>query len=597
MHGPRFLDDHRVAFRVWAPYQSQVKLMVDGENQARPMQAQADGFHELICDDLSPGALYYFQMGDHQRFPDPASRSQPQGVHGPSQLVRLDQHAWQDTGWHGLKLDELVLYECHLGTFTQAGTLGAAAEQLPYLKKLGVNAIELLPMGAFPGRRNWGYDGVLLYAPPACYGNPRDFQAFVDQAHQAGIAVILDVVYNHLGPEGNYFDHFGPYFSSRFSTPWGKALNFDGRDCDPVRAYFLENALYWLTEFHIDGLRLDAIDDIRDFSVTPLLEALSEQVEELARETGRRILLIGESSQNNPRWVTPRDRGGWGLNALWDDDLHHAMHAHATGERAGYYADFGSSAQLVETLQNGILAPGAYRHYRRRRHGRSFLGVADKHQIVFLQNHDQIGNRPDGARFHHLVGIDRTLQYAALYLISPFVPMLFMGEEYAAAQPFHFFIDYGDERLIDATRRGRKREFKEFGWQGRGGDPQNPETFKMSRLELSDHEHGQGAQVFAAYQRLLAARTTIRGLGLLKSPSQVNQHQNGTVFTRRFQKGAENWCLVINQSDTAVAHETLTLVQGEAVFYWAGETLHDTAPTDIAAGATLLWRAKPQENP
>ncbi|CAM2006897.1 malto-oligosyltrehalose trehalohydrolase [Acanthopleuribacter pedis] len=590
MHGPHFLDDTRVLFRVWAPFQDQVKLVFDGENRPRPMTPICDGFHELICDDVVPGALYYFQVGDHQRFPDPASRYQPQGVHGPSQLTKLDPYPWQTKNWRGLKLEELVLYECHLGCFTQTGTLREAAEQLPYLKKLGINTIALMPIAGFPGRRNWGYDGVLLYAVPECYGTPRDLQAFVDLAHQQGVAVFLDVVYNHLGPEGNYFDHFGPYFSKRTTTPWGKALNFDGRDCDPVRAYFLENARYWLTEYRIDGLRLDAIDDIRDFSVTHLLEELSEMVEDVARESGRSIILIGEASTNNPRWVTPRSRGGIGLHALWDDDLHHAMHAHATGERTGYYADFGTTAQLVETLQEGILAPNGYREYRRRRHGKSFAHLADKHQIVFLQNHDQTGNRPDGKRFHHLVGIDRTIQYAALYLISPFVPMLFMGEEYAAEQPFYFFIDYGDAPLIDATRKGRKREFKTFGWKGKGTDPQDLKTFAASRLNLEDHQQGVGARVFSAYQTLLAQREIMRKVGLLKKPSKVSHDETHNLITRRFQNEKARWVLIVHQGEQAVACADLGLTEGHAAFYWADEQNHTESQETLAPGSTLLWR-------
>jgi len=455
---------------------------------------------------MRPAARYLYRLNNSLEFPDPASRLQPEGVHGSSQVVDLRPFEWTDSDWKGIPLEDVVFYELHVGTFTEEGTFAALIPHLDRLADLGVNTIELMPIAQFPGARNWGYDGVYPFAVQNSYGSHRDLQRLVDSAHARKLSLALDVVYNHLGPEGNYLGEFGPYFTDRYRTPWGAALNFDGPDSDEVRYFFIQNALYWLQEFHIDALRLDAIHGIFDASAFPFLAELSTAVNSLSAALGRRVHLIAESDLNDARVVRPIEHGGLGMDSQWSDDFHHSLHALLTGERTGYFADFGCLRHLATTLKNGWYYAGQYSQHRRRRHGNSPTGLKRTHFVVCDQNHDQVGNRVSGERLSQLVSFEGLKLAAGITLLSPFVPLLFMGEEYGETTPFQYFTSHTDPQLAEAVRRGRNEEFLGLDWQGNVPDPQAESTFAASkpRHSLSEVEPHRTLQRF--YQMLLRFR-------------------------------------------------------------------------------------------
>ncbi|MFO0841788.1 MAG: maltose alpha-D-glucosyltransferase [Gemmataceae bacterium] len=498
-------------FLVWAPRADRVVLRLT-EPVARdlPMRPMEDGYHQLVVKGVSPGQKYLFALPggvacpDPIARPDPASRWQPDGVHGPSAVVD-PRFAWGDGGWRGIALKDMVLYELHVGTFTPEGTFDAAIGHLDRLCQLGVNAIEVMPVAQFPGGRNWGYDGVYPFCVQNSYGGAAGLKRLVDAAHRRGVAVVLDVVYNHLGPEGNYLREFGPYFTDHYRTPWGEALNFDGADSDHVRHFFLTNALMWQDEFRLDGLRLDATHAIKDTSALPFLTELAEQADREARRLGRPFHLIAESDANDARLVRPRGQGGFGLAASWADDFHHAAHTLLTGERAGYYQDFGELSDLVWAYRDAWVYAGRYSPHRRRQHGNSPKGLGRDRFVVCAQNHDQVGNRARGERLSALVDRDGLGLAAGLVLLSPFVPLLFMGEEYGETAPFLFFTSHGDPGLIEAVRRGRREEFASFGWQGEVPDPQGEETFARSKLDPSRGD----PELLSLYRELIALRRTL----------------------------------------------------------------------------------------
>lgn len=512
--------DGRARFRVWAPRAQGVSVEFPGQSgRLEALRAEgASGWHSAELEKAPPGTLYYlvlrYENGEELRRPDPASRRQPEGVHGPSEIVDLT-YDWRDADFRAGHLRDLVIYELHIGAFTPAGTFVAAAEQLPELAELGVNAVELLPVAAFPGERNWGYDGVLPYAVQASYGTPQELQRFIDAAHSLGIAVFLDVVYNHLGPEGNYLRDFGPYFTDAYHTPWGEALNYDGPDSDETRAYFLENACYWLREFRFDGLRLDAVHAIRDHSPYRFTAELNDCVRALQRETRRRYCIIAESDQNDARLIRPRELGGDGLDGVWNDDYHHALHTLLTGERRGYYQDYGDVRQLARALGDGFIYAGDVSRFRRRRHGSpaaELAPVADASFIVCSQNHDQVGNRMRGERLSALVDLESQKLAACATLLAPFTPLLWMGEEYGETAPFQYFISHGDARLIEAVRRGRAEEFRDFHAEaGEVPDPADPRTFERSKLNRSLKSHEPHAALHRLYARLLEIRRGLLG--------------------------------------------------------------------------------------
>jgi maltooligosyltrehalose trehalohydrolase len=452
------------------------------------------GYWSAVVEEAGPGTDYGFVIdGLEPALPDPRTQWQPYSVHGASRLVDHRAFAWSDSDWQASPLSSALIYELHLGTFTPEGTLKAAESRLDYLKALGVTHVELMPIANFPGKRGWGYDGVDLYAIFNAYGEPHDLKRFVDACHGKGLAVLLDVVYNHLGPVGNYLGKFGPYFTHSHTTPWGDAVNFEEAGATEVRRFLIDNALMWLRDYHIDGLRLDAVHAYMDRSAIHFLEEITGEVRRLEAAMGKHFVLIAESDLNDPRIVKAEEAGGYGLDAQWSDDFHHALFSVISGERAGYYVDFGSLAQLAKSLRCVFVYDGNYSEHRQRNHGRQVVGLSGHRFIGFVQNHDQVGNRAQGERVSHEAGVGRAKIAAALVLTAPFVPMLFQGEEFGASAPFLYFTDYDDPELGRMISEGRKKEFVAFGWApDQIPDPQDEQTFLQSKLnwaELTEQPH------------------------------------------------------------------------------------------------------------
>lgn len=464
------------------------------------------GYHKVLINDLEPQSRYLFQLDDSQEYPDPASQFQPDGVHGPSEIVDLAAFKWTDADWKAPSLEESIFYEVHAGVYTPEGSLDSLCAHLPELAELGVTTIELMPVAQFPGSRNWGYDGVFPYAVQNSYGGPRALQRFVNAAHTHGLAVALDVVYNHLGPEGNYLGQFGPYFTDRYRTPWGQAINFDGPQSGPVRQFFIQNALFWFEQYHVDILRLDAIHGIFDFGAIHFLAELENQVQLAGRKLGRDLHLVAESDLNDAKVLLPGEKGGYGLSAQWSNDFHHSLHTLLTRETNGYYADFGSLNDLATVLHEGWFYHGQYSTFRRRRHGNSPRGIPRSHFVVCSQDHDQVGNRAHGERLSAQVNFEAQKLAAGITVLSPFVPLLFMGEEYGELSPFLYFTSHGDRDLVEAVRRGRRRQFSEFGWTNDISDPQEEKTFANSKLQHNLREADPHCTVRLFYQELIRFR-------------------------------------------------------------------------------------------
>jgi maltooligosyltrehalose trehalohydrolase len=494
------LQGGQTEFRVWAPRAQRVRLCLNGKEH----EMQPAGGDFTLTLPARAGDRYFYAVDGHQPVPDPVSRFLPEGVHGPTEIVDADSFTWTDAAWRGLERDEYILYELHVGTFTPQGTFDGVIQKLDYLKRLGVTAIELMPVAAFPGTRNWGYDGVSPYAVQASYGGPEGLKRLVDAAHGMGLAVVLDVVYNHLGPEGNYLRLFGPYFTNQHQTPWGEAVNYDQAGREGVRRYVVENALYWVREYHMDGLRLDAIQTIRDDSPQHIVAEIQEAAQKLARALGRRVCVIAETDENQARHVLPVGRGGWGLDGVWSDDFHHAMHACLTGERKGYYQDFGRKEQIVRALNDGFVFQGEHFKYWNAARGSRPEGVPLAAHVIAMQNHDQVGNRAQGDRITLLAPQGARKLAATLLLLAPHTPLLFMGQEYGERAPFQFFTSFGDPVLQKAVREGRRREFAHFGWKDdEVPDPEDPQTFERSRLDWSLPKQ---SPMLPWYKKLLALR-------------------------------------------------------------------------------------------
>ena len=499
--------DAGVRFSVWAPNATRVAVQLEG-GETHPLPPSGGGVFEATIHGARAGTDYRYVL-DGKPVPDPVSRYQPGGVHGPSRVVDPARYEWKDSGWRGLSMPDAVIYELHVGAFSDEGTFRGVIPHLRALRELGITAIEIMPVAEFPGSRNWGYDGVHLYAPQSTYGGPEELRVLVDAAHAEGLAVILDVVYNHVGPEGNYLGAFGPYFTGKYTTPWGQALNYDDAQSDEVRRFVTDNALYWVTEFHIDGLRLDAIHGIFDFSPRHILRDIAESVHTQASLLGRKAVVIGESDLNDPRVVRTPDACGYGLDGQWADDLHHAIHAALTGEQNGYYADFGGVAPVAAALRTPFVFDGKYSLHRKRRHGAPAIGIPADRFVVCIQNHDQVGNRALGDRLAAIVGLSKSRLAAALLLLSPYVPLLFMGEEYGETNSFQYFVSHGDPELIKAVREGRRKEFANFGWGDDVPDPQAIETFERSRLDRSRLEMAEHAKLYTLYRDLLRLRRNV----------------------------------------------------------------------------------------
>jgi maltooligosyltrehalose trehalohydrolase len=495
-------------FRVWAPIPTKVEVQIEAERI--PMTGKEGSWWSIDLPAVGPGTDYAFVLDNEGPLPDPRSPWQPAGIHGPSRVVDHRMFPWTDKHWQAKPLTAAVIYELHIGTFTPEGTFAAAIEKLPHLVDLGITHVEVMPVNEFSGRWGWGYDGVDLYAPHHVYGGPDGFKHFVDACHRHGLAVLLDVVYNHLGPAGNYLNRFGPYFTTRHATPWGHAVNLDGPGSDEVRRFFCENALMWLRDYHCDGLRLDAVHALVDTSAVHFLEQLATEVDALAAHLGRHLVLIAESDLNDPRIVRPRAVGGYGIGAQWSDDFHHALHAVLTGERSGYYTDFGSLAAFAKALKSVFVYDGCYSTFRGRRHGRQIGELSGRHFLSYLQNHDQVGNRAQGERSSHLLNPGQLQVAAALVLTAPFIPMLFQGEEWGASAPFLYFTQHEDPELGQAVSRGRREEFAAFGWDPDGvPDPQAPETFLRSKLAWGERNREPHARLLAWHQALIRLRRNV----------------------------------------------------------------------------------------
>jgi maltooligosyltrehalose trehalohydrolase len=488
---------------VWAPEANVVE--VDLGNTKVPMDRSTTGWWFGV---LPPGVRdYAFVVDGGPPLPDPRSGWQPNGVHGRSRLVNHGEFQWTDQGWQAPPLSAAVVYELHIGTFTEEGTFDAAIRRIPYLLELGVTHVELMPVNEFPGDWGWGYDGVDLYAPQHAYGGPEGLKRLVDALHANGLAAILDVVYNHLGPSGNYLGQYGPYFTSSVQTPWGPAVNLGGSGSGEVRRFFIDNALMWLRDYHFDGLRLDAVHALVDASAVHFLEELAAAVKELEAELGRHLILIAESDLNDPRVIRSPEAGGYGFDAQWSDDFHHALHTVLTGERSGYYRDFGSLRHIAKALQDGFVYDGCHSEARGRVHGRPLTGIPKNRLLGYLQTHDQIGNRARGERIAALAGFDRAKIGAALYLLGPFVPMIFQGEEWGASSPFQYFTKHEDEELGHKVSEGRRSEFAEFGWSpAEVPDPQDPATFHRSKLRWDDLHRAPHSEMLEWYRELLRLR-------------------------------------------------------------------------------------------
>ncbi|MER7619774.1 malto-oligosyltrehalose trehalohydrolase [Nonomuraea wenchangensis] len=498
-------------FRVWAPGRERVELVL-GE-RALPMRPAAGGWWERTVEEAGPGTDYAYALDGGPPRPDPRSAHQPHGPHAHSRTVDHAAFPWTDAAWRGTPLPGAVLYELHVGTFSPEGTFDGVIERLPHLAALGVDAIELMPVAEFSGRRGWGYDGVSLYAPHHAYGGPEGMKRLVDACHAHGLGVVVDVVYNHLGPSGNYLPEFGPYFTGRHTTNWGDGVNFDGPGSGEVRAFVIDNALMWLRDYHCDGLRLDAVHAIADHSAAHVLERLGEEVAELAAHVRRPLFLIAESDLNDPRFVRSRESGGYGLDAAWADEWHHALHAALTGERDGYYVDFGPLALLAKALRQAWVYDGTWSPHRGRAHGRSPAGLSGHRFVVCAQNHDQVGNRARGERSGALMSEGRLRVAAALLLTAPFTPMLFQGEEWGASTPFQYFTDHEDPELGRAVSAGRRREFAAFGWEpGQVPDPQDAATFERSRLDWGEPGEEPHARLLAWHRELIALRRRLPAL-------------------------------------------------------------------------------------
>lgn len=499
-----------VCWRVWAPQACAVTLVLhdppDGQKRKILMQPELDGYFTHTEPQVAEGQPYAFLLDDGPERPDPASRRQPQGIHQSSAVVRLDRFEWAEGDWPGIRREQLVIYELHVGTFTDTGTFDAALERLELLREMGITAIELMPVGQFPGDRGWGYDGVHPYAVQDSYGGPQGLQRFIDAAHRTGLAVILDVVYNHLGPEGNYLAEFGPYFTDRYRTPWGAAFNFDGRGCDAVRAFVLDNVRQWIRDFHVDGLRLDAVHAIVDHSPRHILREIKEAADEEAARLGRPVHIIAESNLNDVRLLDRTELGGYGLSAQWSDDFHHAVHALLTGERQTYYADFGGGDELVKALNHTFVFNGQFSTFRGRRHGAPAGNHPGSRFVISIQNHDQIGNRPGGERFGKLLGPIQQRLASGLLLLAPHIPLIFMGEEYGEAHPFPFFCSFLDPQIAEAASRGRREEFAVSEWPELVPDPQAVATFESARLSWAWPEGSPQAGLRKLYYDLLTLR-------------------------------------------------------------------------------------------
>jgi maltooligosyltrehalose trehalohydrolase len=556
MLGATYSDDRKCHFLVWAPFIDSMDVIFTAPRQSvAPMLKDEQGYHYAVAENIEPGSLYWYRVNRRKRYPDPASRYQPDGVHGPSQVVDID-FPWEDRNWSGISFHDYIIYEIHVGTFTSEGTFEAIIPYLDGLKELGITAIEIMPVAQFPGSRNWGYDGVLPFAVQDSYGGPEGLKRLVNACHKNGLAMVLDVVYNHVGPEGNHLGVFGPYFTDRYHTPWGSALNFDGPHSDHVRRFFIENALYWITDYHIDALRLDALHIILDITPYVFIEQLAAEFHKQAEKLGRKAYLIGESSINNARFIKPPELGGYGLDAQWNDDFHHSLHTLLTNERTGYYQDYGQLEHLAKAFREGFAYSGEYSLYRQRRHGTSSKDIPAFRFVVFAQNHDQVGNRVRSDRLSQILNLEELKLTAGIVLLSPFVPLIFMGEEYGETAPFPYFISHSEPELVEFVRKGRKAEFTAFKWQGEIPDPQDETTFQKAKLRQDLRNEGHYQVLNEFYKKLIKLRKESPALAnLSKDTQEVEGYEETRLLLIRRWYQDEEVVIIFNFSNNQTSFE------------------------------------------
>jgi maltooligosyltrehalose trehalohydrolase len=591
--GATYLGNHRCEFVVWAPQRQQVELRLLGHPpRTLPMQQNAEGYWRVTATDVQPGDRYEYHLDGQETRPDPASRYQPQGVHRASAVVDHAAYVWQDSNWRGIPLSDYILYETHVGTFSAEGSFDAIIPRLDHLKTLGITALELMPVAQFPGGRNWGYDGVYPFAVQQSYGGPAGLKRLVDACHQAGVAVVMDVVYNHLGPEGNYTSRFGPYTTDRYRTPWGSAINYDGADSDGVRQFFISNALSWFRDYHIDALRLDAVQAIYDFGAKHLLAELAAATQSLSQQLGRPLYLIAESDLNDVRLIHPPERGGYGLDAQWSDDFHHSLHVRLTGETLDYYQDFTDPQSLATAYRQHFVYNWKYSPFRRRHYGSDARHCPPQQFVVCAQNHDQVGNRMLGERLSQLLPLEALKLAASTILLSPYIPLLFMGEEYGETQPFLYFVSHGDADLIEAVRQGRKAEFRDFYAQGEPPDAASAETFAGSKLNWALLNQERHQALFQYYRRLIELRQQWGIAQPTNRPLAVTDDR-GVLQVQGWQR-ERPWLALLNFGEDLVSLEPTALTATAFAWRkqldsadpeWFGDGA--IAPPDLAAGSSL----------
>jgi maltooligosyltrehalose trehalohydrolase len=589
--GVDFSAGGQARVRVWAPKAGEVVITLPLQQLTLPLEREEYGYWSTQTYQLEPGDLYQVVLDGKIPRPDPASLSQPSGVHGPSQAVCLTDFRWTDGKWRNIALEDYILYELHTGTFTPGGTFAALEEKLDYLKELGVNAIELMPVAQFPGERNWGYDGVFPYAVQDSYGGARGLQHLVDTCHSKGLAVVLDVVYNHLGPEGNYLGSFGPYFTEKYNTPWGPAINFDDAGCDGVRRYFTENLLMWFRDFHIDAVRLDAVHAIKDFSPVHILREMKQYVNQLMQETSRVHYMMVELDLNDTRFISPLEEQGYGMDAQWIDEFHHALRVTATGETSGYYSDFTGIGHLAKAYRDAYVYDGQYSPHRDKTFGIPATNREGRQFVVFSQNHDQVGNRMLGERTSTLTSLEMQKLLAGAVITSPYLPMLWMGEEYSELHPFLYFVSHTDPELAEAVRQGRRAEFAAFHGQGQAPDPMAETTFRESKLQWNLVQTEPHQTLFRWYQMLIRLRRELPALRHLNRQNlEVETNEEAkTLVLHRWHEDQHLVCLMnfskgTQQLPVPAYTRTWHKQLDSAAPEWKGPA---AAPDTLAAGDTL----------
>lgn len=578
--GTSVRGDNTVDFRVWAPNLTNLAVRILGERprtipMMRSLNSEDSEFVATVPQ-VDEGTDYFYVLEGERERPDPVSRWQPHGVHGPSRIVNPAAFEWSDQEWPGIPLKDFIIYEFHTGTFTREGTFESVIPRLPYLRDLGITAIEIMPVAEVPGNRNWGYDGASLYAPQSSYGGPAGLKQLVDACHRHGLAVVLDVVYNHLGPEGNYLPEFAPCFTDTHHTPWGKAINFDGPGSDGIRRFIIDNALYWLTEFHVDALRLDAIHGIYDFGARHVLDQLSDAFQRQARHLKRQAWLIAESDLEDVRIINPRSKGGYALDAQWHDDFHHALYALLTDQREGFLMDFGALGDLSKSIRDGFVFDWKYSRYRQRHHGSSSRERPGEQFVGFIQNHDQIANTSRGKRLTDLVSAGERRLAAVLTLCSPFLPLLFMGEEYGETAPFFYFTSFEDRGLADAVREGRKRELGSHYSENDFADPQALTTFERCKLDWSKTATSPHAEMLRLYRDLISLRKQWPSLGNCRKDLTEIQFddQAKTLVMKRTDPAGGSALLILNFSTNVQSVSTAGDSQARRLLLWTGDQVY-----------------------